>query len=233
MLVVDNHSDDDSIGYLRNRARGVERVRIIESPRNSGYGQGNALGAQHATGEFLLIINPDNVLEPDGLRRMVDAMQADPDIGILAPRLVHEDGTVRESARAFPAMLDVVAKRSFLRQVFPHRIRRYLLLDEDPSAVRDTDWVVGACLLLRTAFFRELGGFDPGFFLFFEDTDICRRCWKAGKRVTYLPSVTALDRKARLSDGGILTLLTKKTARVHLGSALRYFWKWRREGLRR
>ncbi len=233
ILLVDNASADESIGYLRNRARGKAGVRVLESARNLGYGRGNGLAIRQAEGAYLLIINPDNTLEADGLERMVAAMEADPGIGILAPRLLHEDGTVRESARAFPSPLDVLAKRSWLRRVFPGRIRRYLRADEDPAAVRDTDWVVGACFLMRRDLYERIGRFDPRFFLFFEDTDLCRRVWKAGKRVTYLPSVTATDRKKRLSEGGFLTLLSKKTARIHLQSALRYFWKWRAEGANR
>lgn len=228
ILLVDNHSDDDSIGTLRNHARGEPRVRILESARNIGYGQGNELGVRSARGEYLLIINPDNELEPEGLQWMIAAMQRDPGIGILSPKLVHEDGTVRDSYRTFPTMGDLLIKRTaWLRRIFPARMRRYLQYDRDTSITRDVDWVAGACLLLRRDFYQSLGGFDPRFFLFFEDTDLCRRCWAAGKRVVYFPSVTANDRKHRLSEGGWLALLTKKTARIHLVSAVKYFWKWR------
>ncbi len=80
---------------------------------------------------------------------------------------------------------------------------------------------------MRSDLLRELHGFDERFFLFFEDTDLCRRCWKAGKRVVYFPEAQGTDRKSRLSEGGVGALLTKKTARIHLGSAIKYFWKWR------
>jgi GT2 family glycosyltransferase len=105
-------------------------------------------------------------------------------------------------------------------------VRKYLQADADPDGVRDVDWVVGACLLLRRSFYEELGGFDPRFFLFFEDIDLCRRCWLAGKRVVYFPRAVATDRKRRLSEGGVFRLLTKKTGRIHVMSALRYFRKW-------
>lgn len=227
IFVVDNHSGDDSIGVLRNRLRKHANVYILESPRNVGYARGNALALTRAGGKYLLIINPDNILEPTGLEHMVSAMEQDPTIGILAPKLLHEDGTVRDSYRTFPSVMDLLIKRTILRHVFPQRMRRYLQWDRDPVAVRDVDWVVGACLLIRRSLLKHIGSFDPRFFLFFEDIDLCRRSWGAGQRVVYFPEVTANDRKHRLSDGGLLSLLFHRTGRAHIRSALQYFWKWR------
>lgn len=230
ILVVDNHSEDDSIGLLRNRARSSATVRIIETPNNIGYGQGNAAAIRQARGEFLLIINPDNILEPAGAENMIDVLRRDPRIGIVGPRLVHEDGTIRDSSRAFPTLADVLIKRTILRHLFPRRMERYLQQSKaETTAQRDVDWVVGACMLLRRDLYERLGGFDPRYFLFFEDIDLCRRCKDAGFRVIYLPTVRAMDQKKRLSEGGPISLLTKKTARIHLMSALKYFWKWRGE----
>lgn len=227
ILVVDNHSQDDSIGVIRVTFRSEPRVRILETPRNIGYGKGNGLAIRQAEGTFLFIINPDNELEPDGLQKMVGAMEADPSIGILGPRLLQEDGTIRDSFRTFPTPTDIFIKRTFLRRFFPERMRRYLQHSEDPLSVRDVHWLAGACLLIRRDFYEQLGGFDPRFFLFFEDTDLCRRCWATGKKVVYFPLAAATDRKHRLSQGGFLSIFTKKTVRIHLVSAAKYFWKWR------
>lgn len=227
IFIVDNHSCDDSIGVLRNRLRRVPSVHILESPRNVGYARGNTIALRRAQGKYLLIINPDNTLESTGFERMVLAMEQDPTIGVLAPKLLHEDGTVRDSYRTFPSVIDLLIKRTVLRHVFPGRMRRYLQWDADPEAVRDVDWAVGACLLIRRTLLERIGSFDPRFFLFFEDIDLCRRVWEVGQRVVYFPQVTATDRKHRLSEGGLSSLLFHKVGRAHLASALRYFWKWR------
>jgi len=231
ILIVDNHSQDDSIGIVRNRLTD-ERVRIIEVATNRGYGQGNNYGAGYATGKYILIINPDNALEPDGLEKMVKAMEEDPSIGIIAPQLTYDDGTIRNSALPFPTFFDVFIKRTFLKYLFPKRLKKYLQQDVNPNEVRETDWVHGACLMLKRSFFEDLKGFDPRFFLFFEDADLCRRCWKSGKKVIFYPKVHALDQKHRLSGEGFLSLLLKKTGRVHIASAIKYFWKWRGVGIR-
>lgn len=227
ILIVDNHSEDDSIGVIRNTFRDEPRVRILETPVNRGYGQGNTLGVLRGAGQFILIINPDNELEPEGLEKMVRAMEADPGIGILGPQLVHPDGTIRDSYRTFPTLGDLIIKRTILRKLFPGRMHRYLQHSVDPEQIRDVDWLAGACLLIRRDMWEHLGGFDPRFFLFFEDTDLCRRAWKARKRVVYFPLARATDRKHRLSEGGLLTFFTKRTVRIHLWSAVKYFWKCR------
>lgn len=226
IIVIDNHSEDDSIGVIRNRLGHVPNLRIIETPLNRGFGGGYAAGAKHAKGTYVLINNPDKKLNNDALEKMVRRMEEDASIGILAPKLMHGDATVRHSARAFPRPLDVVIKRTFLRRYFPQSLRHYLQLDHPTDTERDVDWVVGGCLLIRKDFFEEIGGFDPRYFLFFEDIDLCRTCRQKGKRVVYFPAAIATDRKRRLSEMSVSAMLLRKTGRAHIASAVRYFWKW-------
>ena len=226
IIVIDNCSRDDSVGILRNRLRRFPNVRIVESPRVWGFGRGLNEGARFASAPYLFINNASKILQRDGIGRLVAKMESDPSIGILAPKLLHDDGTIRTSARTFPAPIDVIAKRSVLRHLFAGRLRRYLQADTDPDAERDVDWVVGGGFLIRRDLFGELRGFDPRFRLFFEDTDLCRRVWRAGKRVVYCPQVSGRDRKRRLSDGGVLALLCTRLGRAHVWSGVRYFRKW-------
>lgn len=227
ILVIDNHSDDDSIGIIRNRLSALPHVRILETADNIGYGKGNEIGMRQAHTPYVLIINPDNELLPDALETMMQVMEKDPTIGIVAPKLLHEDGTVRDSARSFPRLSDTIIKRTFLATIFSDRMDYYLQRNFDANTARDVDWVVGACMLIRRTLLEKIGSFDPRFFLFFEDMDLCRRCWNAGFRVRYVPEAVAGDRKRRLSEGGALSVLLKKTGRIHAMSAVKYFWKWK------
>jgi N-acetylglucosaminyl-diphospho-decaprenol L-rhamnosyltransferase len=234
ILIVDNASGDESVPWLRNRIGFTKaNVRLIENACNSGYGQGNELGVQHSHGTYILIINPDNRLEPTGLAELIALLEQDPSIGLVAPKLVHEDGTIRSSVRAFPHWSDLVIKRAGLGKFFRQKMDHYLQEHDTTTAPHDVDWIAGACFVMRKDVYETLGGFDPRFFLFFEDTDLCRRCWQAGKRVVYAPGITARDRKRRLSDGGVLSIFTKRIVRIHFASALRYFWKWRGQALPR
>ena len=227
ILIVDNHSGDRSVAAFRKLLGEGKRIQIVEMPRNLGYGRANNEGVARAKGEFVLIINPDTTLEPDALEQMVRFLREHPDVGIVGPQLIHPNGKIRDSFRTFPTPMDVFIKRTLLRLFFRKRMGTYLQWGKDPHAVRDVDWVVGACLCMRRDFFRELGGFDPRFFLFFEDTDLCRRCHRAGRRVVYFPRAKAHDSAHRLSSGGLLTVFLKRTVRIHLVSAFKYFWKWK------
>lgn len=227
ILVIDNHSSDDSIGSIRNRLKEFPQVRILENRDNKGFGKGYKTGIAQARGKYILINNPVKILPSDGLEKMIKAMEADASIGILGPKLVHDDGSVRLSARSFPRLGDVFIKRTPLQSVFKDRMKKYLQLDANHDDQRDVDWLVGGCLLIRHDLLTQLGGFDDRFFLFFEDIDLCRRCWLAGKRVVYFPHVAGTDRKRRFSEMSGFAMPFRKVGRAHISSAVKYFWKWR------
>jgi N-acetylglucosaminyl-diphospho-decaprenol L-rhamnosyltransferase len=231
VIIIDNHSQDDSIQYIRNNLGHLSNVRILEARTNLGFGGGYGLGIEHAQGEYVLINNPDKLLEKKGIEKMLAALKEDPAIGILAPKLVYEDGTMRPSARAFPRPLDVVAKRTMLKNVFPKRVDRYLRTDQKNDMRQEVDWVVGGCFFARADFLRDLRGFDKRFFLFFEDIDLCRRTWAAGKKVVFCSDITATDRKRRLSEMNMFRMPLSRVGRAHLASAWRYFRKWKGQPL--
>lgn len=224
IIVIDNHSDDESIGFIRAQLGNKQSVRIMEMRGNVGYAKGNNAAARLATGEYLLIVNPDNILPPDATEKMLRYLESHPRAGIIGPALVFPDGAVRPSARPFPTPIDLLFKR--IRPGKWHERFGESQKSMEQREATSVDWLVGACLLIKADLFRTLRGFDERFFLFFEDMDLCRRIKKTGKEVVYLPSVRALDRKGRLSGSSIFSLLTRPTTRIHLVSALRYFRKW-------
>jgi len=224
ILVTDNHSDDESMGFIRAHLDGKKSVRIIENRKNNGYGRGNNEAVTFAQGEYLLIINPDNTLPENALETMLQYLLDHPDAGIVGPALVYPDGTVRPSARSFPSIKDLFIKRLHPKKW--HEDFEKKRKNQEQNDAIDVDWMVGACLLMKTDLYRSLGGYDERFFLFFEDIDLCRRVKNMGKRIVYLPHVHVLDRKGRLSGSSIFSLLTRKTTRIHVASAIKYFWKW-------
>lgn len=224
IIVVDNHSCDESISFIRAQLGHEPLVRIVETRENLGYGRGNNVAAGSARGEYLLIINPDNTVPKDAAEQMLKHLQAHPNVGIVGPALVYSNGSVRPSARALPTLRDLLRKRLFpslWHDAFEQERQRFA---ERESV--EVDWIVGACLVLQTTDFKRLGGFDERFFLFFEDIDLCRRIRQIAKSVVYLPRIRVGDRKERLSGGSIFSMLSRKTTRIHLWSAVKYFWKW-------
>lgn len=233
IFVIENHSEDDSIGIIRNRLQKYADVHILETPQNLGFGKGYDAGIKRAQGKYILLNNPVKRLQPGSLSMMIEKMEQEPTIGILAPKLMHGDGTVRYSPRSFPRLFDVIIKRTFLSRIFKKQMKRYLQLSESLDTERDTDWVGGGCILVRREMIEKIGSFDPRFFLFFEDIDLCRRTWQAGFRVVYFPQAIATDRKKRFSEMPAVKMPFHKVGRAHIASALKYFWKWRGTALPR
>lgn len=230
VIVVDNASGTEEWPVLREKWEKVG-IQFIESESNVGYGKGNQLGIAKAQGEYLILMNPDVEVKEGAIETMIDHLDQHPDVGIVGPQLVYPDGTIQDSYRVFPTPLDLLARRStLLRQhkIFSPRLREYLMLDKDPHQTDEVDWLVGACLVIRRKALDQVGGFDPRFFLFFEDTDLCRRMWESNWRVIYLPDAKAIHHKEeRLSGNDLLLSIGKKTFWIHVHSGIRYFWKWR------
>lgn len=225
IVVIDNHSEDESGGWFRARYGNDPSVRFIEERENVGYGRGNNAALPFLKSDYVLIVNPDNTLPSDGIERMLSVLERRTDAAIVGPALVYPDGGIRPSARRFPHILDLCKKRLFPLR-WQKKYEEWMKTIHDENEV-EVDWLVGACLLLRTDMFRSLGGFDRRFFLFFEDIDLCKRIHLLGKKVLYLPNIHVLDRRNRLSGSSALSLLFRKMTWLHARSAMQYFWKWR------
>ncbi len=187
VILVDNSSNDDGAKAARHE---FPQITLVTAPRNVGFAAGANLGIREGKGTYVLLLNPDTVVTPGALRRMVEFMEGTPDAGVVGPKLLNPDGSLQLSCRAFPGRWMVFAHRyALLTQLFPGNAatRRYLLTDWDHQSVRPVDWVSGACLMARREVLERVGLLDERFFLFNEDVDFCKRVWAAGWRVYYLP----------------------------------------------
>ncbi|MDX9970975.1 MAG: glycosyltransferase [Candidatus Gracilibacteria bacterium] len=204
-------------------------IKFILNDKNLGYGKGNHVGVSHSESEYFLIMHPDIELFKENLEAMVSHMDRHKDIGILAPQLIYEDGEVQDVYRRFPSILDFLIKRTFLKKVpfFSKRLFKYLMHDKNPELISEVDWVVGALILVRRSMYDMVGGFDKRYFLFMSDTDLCREFWLRKFKVVYYTSAKFTHYHKRLSSGGIISLFTKKALRIHVISAIKYFWKYK------
>ena len=228
IIVVDNKSEDESIDYLREADK-KGTIRLIESGANLGYGKANNLGVKHAKGEFIVISNPDIFVKQDTMQKMLDHLKKNKKIGILAPRLRYYNGKIQESCRRYMTFLDLVIKRTPLKKIptFKKRLDHYLMNDFDHNKTQSVDLVTGAYFMMKKAVYDEVKGFDPRYFLFMEDYDLCLKVHKAGYQVVYFPETEAEHYHKRLSGGNILGLLFHRVFWSHLKSSFQYFWKWR------
>ena len=191
VLVADNASQDDS-GDVVKRSGAV----WLPTGGNLGYGRAANLGAlsqEVAAAEMLLISNPDVELCGSAIEHLVAAMDADVRLGIVGPRILNPDRTVYPSARTFPNLVDAIG-HGLLGMVMPRNrfTRRYRLLDWDHSRPGRVDWVSGACFLVRRQVWDQVGGFDPAYFMYMEDVDLCWRARSHGWEVGYEPKAEVI-----------------------------------------
>ncbi len=192
VIVADNASTDGVVEAVRARHPGT---RVIEVGRNDGFGRSHNLAVSRATGRYVLVLNPDTVVQNGAIDTLVEFADerehAGEPVGLVAPKLVYPDGRDSRTTRAFPtAAAGLFGRRSPLTRWFPGNrwSRRFLMSDrvegDEPWTV---DWVSGAAMLIPRAEFEDLGGFDRDFFMHFEDAELCHRVWVAGRAVWCVP----------------------------------------------
>jgi N-acetylglucosaminyl-diphospho-decaprenol L-rhamnosyltransferase len=191
VVVVDNASRDASAEVARSLG-----LKVIENPGNEGYARAMNAGAAASSSAWVLALNPDTRLAPGALARLLATGEADPAVACVGPDLRNPDGTWYPTGRRFPS-LAVGGLHALLAPVWPANpaTRHYHMADADRSRPVTVDWVSGACMLLRRSAFEAVGGFDGGYFMYFEDMDLCMRLARAGWRVM-------LDPGARVEHAG-------------------------------
>lgn len=200
VVVVDNASADSSVEVVR---RLDPDARVVQTGANLGFGTAANRGVAVTTGDHLLILNPDTVVEPGTVKALSEALDRDPGLAAVGPRLENVDGSLYPSVRRFPDLM-VAFGHAFLGLVWPRNpaTRRYRMLDWDhDQPAPSVDWVSGACVLVRRSAFEMVGGFDEGYFMYVEDVDLCWRLGQAGWRIGYEPAgrvVHALGGSSRL-----------------------------------
>ena len=185
IIVVDNGSAD---GEPLPRLAELDGATVVRSPSNDGFGAGCNRGARTASGDELLVMNADVVLSADALRSLSDRLNSDARIAAVGPRMMSA-GDVQLSARSFPTVrTGLLGRRSPLTRALGSARRHPREFRHVFGGAGDVDWVSGACMLLRGQAFREVGGFDEDYFLYWEDADLCRRLGGKGWRVAYEPA---------------------------------------------
>ena len=189
VIVSDNGSTDESVERIREQ---FPATRVIENGANLGFSKGNNVGIREATGEYVLILNPDTIVHPGSLDRWIEFADGHPEAGAFGCKVLNPDGTYQGTARPFPT-----ARRAFIA-AFGLRplgfLGRAFLSDKyvgfNWEQESEVDWQSGCCILLNGALLRRLNGFDEQFFYHYEEVDLCFRVWQSGYPVRYTPTVT-------------------------------------------
>ena len=192
-FIVDNGSSDETIKIIREH---YSEVKLIEMGYNAGFGVANNRAASETKGSFLLFLNPDMRLEQGSIDKMVEWMKNHDNVGIASCKLVDAQGKFLDKAkpRRFPKISDQLFLLLKIPHLFPKVLNRYLFSDFNPEIEQEVDSVRGSFMLMRRSLYEKLGwAFDPRYFIWFEDVDICRECKKAGLKVVYTPAIICTD----------------------------------------
>jgi GT2 family glycosyltransferase len=195
IIVVDNHSEDGSLEYLRPRFPGV---RFVASPENTGFARANNRALELATGETILFLNPDTILPENIVDQCLAFMARTPQIGGLGVRMIDGGGNfLKESRRGFPSPWVSFCRLSGLSTLFPRsrRFAGYYLGHLPADTAHPAPVLSGACCWVSRAVLEKTGFFDPQFFLYAEDIDLSYRIEQAGFTNYYTPAVTIVHFK--------------------------------------
>ncbi len=191
VLVVDNHSQDGSVQMLREE---FPEVLVLESEVNLGFGAANNVALKVARGRYLVLLNSDAFLCSNALRMAVELMDKHPQIGLAGGRLVGRDFSWQPSARMFPNVLTDFFVLTGLSHKYP-RSRLFGRFDRtwaDPMQPAEVDWVPGAFSIIRPEALAKAGLFDPDFFLYSEEVDLCLRIQRTGYKIWYWPEIVVI-----------------------------------------
>ena len=223
LFVVDNGSHDGTRDIVRRYADEHPGIHPIFNPENVGFGRAHNQVLKSAESCYHVICNPDVYFSSDIFSPMVRFMESRPDIGICCPKFLNPDGTLQPLNRRLPTVMDLLLRRLLpkaLEPAFRSRLEAYDMRDVGYDHACDVPFVSGALMFCRTQVLKQVGGFDPRFFLYFEDADLTRRINRLGYRTVFFPGVVVTHNWARLAHRSL------RGGWLFATSAYRYFSKW-------
>lgn len=189
LIIVDNGSTDGTPALV---AEQFPRARLLLQ-HNRGFAAGVNRGLAASHGHYLLLLNPDALLEADAITLMIDWAERHPQAGIVGGQFIHRSGRPQATWGAFPNWWTELLRTTQLHRLIPGgRYTPHSFLTSWQYRLSPVDWVSGGFMLLRRAVIRQIGLFDERFFMYLEDVDYCARARRAGWQVWYLPVVQAI-----------------------------------------
>lgn len=213
LYVVDNKSTDGTVALIREK---YPQVKVFEQEDNLGFGHGHNYIMSYVNSAYHAVINPDIYVEGDVISGLVEMMEQSKDVVMSTPKILNEDGTEQFLPKKDPSIRYVIMSKF---KPLRHYREEYTRQHEEDGKPMNIDMCTGCFFVIRTDFFKKIGGFDKRFFMYFEDADLSRRARKEGKIIFY-PYVSATHKWSRAntkSIKGIIRFLT---------SFLKYSLKW-------
>ncbi|MFH1551352.1 MAG: glycosyltransferase family 2 protein [bacterium] len=228
IIVADSEAKQEYQDLIKEKFSGIKFISFI---KNVGYAKAVNAGIKASLGEYILILNADIIVHKESILKMLEFIKSNLQVGIVGPQLLTFANTVQNSCFNFPSIKSILARRTFLGKLNwgKKQLDRFLVNNKDTS-FKSVDWLQGSAMMVQKKAIEKVGLFDERFVLYLEDADWCRRFWQNGYQVVYLPTAQVFHYYGRASKkwGGLLDIISNKYTRMHLISAVKYFWKWRK-----
>ena len=222
---------DTHLYIVDNSPHSVLRIVFNDLPveyhfygKNSGYGRAHNWAVKHSReSRYHLIMNPDIVIAQGAIERLIEFMDENPGIGMVCPRVLNVDGTDQFLNKRYLNVTDLFVRRfvpKIFHSLFKRRLAQYEMRDIGYDKICDVECIPGAFMLCRKNVLKIVGGFDPRYFMYFEDGDLCRKFQMNGYRTVYYPNATVTHGYERASHKSL------KMTMVFIANMFRYFNKW-------
>lgn len=195
IIVVDNASDDGSVELVKSR---FPQVKLIANKTNVGFGAANNQALEIASGKYLVLINPDTIVKEDTFTKLIDFMGSTPDAGMVGCKVLNPDGTLQLACRrSFPGPWTSFTKITGLSKIFPNSklFAKYNLTYLNEDETYEVDAISGSFMMMTREVYQKTKGFDPQFFMYGEDLDLCYRTQKEGYKVYYVHTTEIIHYK--------------------------------------
>lgn len=225
-ILLDNDSQDGTVEMVKekylSRPEIAQKLELIETGSNLGFGKGNNIGMAKAKGDYILLLNSDTKVDPDNLEVMWRFMQSHPEVGAATCKLVRRDGQIdKASRRSEPNLMRSFFRLFGFQSLFPKMFGAYNMLNSDPNVESELEACSGAYMFIRRECYEKVGGFDEQFFMYGEDLDLCRRIREAGFKIWWYPKTSCVHYRGQSS---------KKTPQIMLRAFHQsnwiYYKKW-------
>lgn len=181
VILVDNNSNDNTI----EEAKQFPEIKLVQNKENLGFGKANNIGADSSSGEYIFFLNPDCVIEKETIEKLANFLDQNKDVAVVGPKLVNQDGSLQREMSPFPTLSsEILVLLRLHRLPFLENI---VYPDYDYQKTQSAAHLMGSALMIRRAVFEKVGGFDPDFFLWFEETDLLKRIKDAEFKIVYYP----------------------------------------------
>ena len=199
IIVVDNASSDGSPEIVN---KNYQHVKLIRNDMNLGFGKANNIGIKQSRGRYVCLLNSDVRVLPGCMESLINFMDQNKSIGISSPKILAPDMIMQSTCRKLPSLWNNICELLYLNKLFP---KSEMFSSEhmdffDHKTVRHVEGLAGCCLIIRKAALDQVGLFDERFFIYFEETDLCKRFRQAGWDIVFSPDAVVIHHHAASSS---------------------------------